>query len=136
MRVVLDTNILISALLLPSGHPDTIYGAWLLGRFTLVSCEEQIRELRAALEKPALAQRIRPHRAGRMVNQLRGLAEFAGPLPRVRRSPDPTDDYLLALAEGGRADFLVTGDKSGLLSLGTHHGTRILAAREFAKIVE
>jgi len=136
VRVVLDTNILISALLVSSGHPDAIYRAWLLGRFTLVTCEEQITELRATLAKPGLAQRIRPHRAGRVVNQLRALAEFAGPLPRVRRSPDPADDYLLALAEAGSADFLVTGDKSGLLALGTHRGTRILAARAFAEIVE
>ena len=38
------------------------------------------------------------------------------PLPRVERSPDPTDDFLLALSEAGKADYLVTGDKSGLLS--------------------
>ena len=39
------------------------------------------------------------------------------PLPIVVRSPDPTDDFLLAAAEAGGADYLVTGDKSGLLSL-------------------
>jgi len=39
-------------------------------------------------------------------------------LPRVEHSPDPTDDFLLALSEGGKADYLVTGDKSGLLVLG------------------
>ncbi|MGA7886504.1 MAG: putative toxin-antitoxin system toxin component, PIN family [Acidobacteriaceae bacterium] len=132
MRVALDTNILISALLLASGHPAAIYRAWIAGRFTLVTCEEQIEEFRAALQKPALAERIRPHRAGRLVNELRRVAEMAERLPRVRRSPDPNDDYLLALAEAGRADYLVTGDKSGLLALGSHGGTRIVSAREFA----
>lgn len=136
MRVVLDTNIFISALLLASGHPDAIYRAWLRGRFTLVTCEEQIEDLRAVLERPKVAERIRPHRAGRMVNQIRLLAEFAGPLPRVRRSPDPADDYLLALAELARADYLVTGDKSGLLALGTHRGTRIVTARQLAGRVQ
>ena len=52
-------------------------------------------------------------------------------LPRVRRSADPADDFLLALCEAGRADYLVTGDKTGLLVLGTHGGTTILTAREF-----
>jgi uncharacterized protein len=132
VRVALDTNILISALLLSSGHPATIYEAWLAGRFTLVTCDEQIRELRAALSKPALAERIRPHRAERLVNQIQRLAEMAGPLPHVRRSPDPNDDYLLALAQASRADYLVTGDKSGLLALGSHKGTRIISARIFA----
>lgn len=35
----------------------------------------------------------------------------------MKRSPDPTDDFLLALSEGGEADYLVTDDKSGLLAL-------------------
>jgi uncharacterized protein len=135
VRVVLDSNILISALLLSSGHPATIYQAWLAGRFTLATCEEQIRELRGVLSKPALAERIRPHRAGRLVNQIQKLAEIAGPLPRVRRSPDPEDDYLLALAEAAHADYLVTGDKSGLLALGSHQRTRIVSARAFAEIM-
>ena len=40
--------------------------------------------------------------------------------------------FLLALAEKGEADYLVTGDKSGLLALATHKGTRIIRARDFA----
>lgn len=133
MRVVVDTNILISALLLSTGNPAEIYRAWVSGRFSLVSCEEQISEFRATLEKPALAGRIRPYRAGRLVNQIRRLAEMPGSLPRVRRSPDPDDDYLLALCEATEADYLVTGDKSGLLALGSHGGARILTARRFVQ---
>jgi uncharacterized protein len=102
--VALDTNILISALLLSTGHPETIYRAWLAGRFTLTSCEEQIQELQAVLNKPALAERIRPYREGRLVNEIRCLAVMAGTLPQVHRSPDPEDDYLLALAEATDAD--------------------------------
>lgn len=52
-------------------------------------------------------------------------------LPLVRRSADTFDDFLLALCEVGRADYLVTGDKAGLLALGTHGGTTILTARAF-----
>ena len=55
------------------------------------------------------------------------------PLPWVRRSPDPTDDFLLAASEAGEADYLVTGDKSGLLSLVRHGRMRIVTAREFAQ---
>ena len=64
-----------------------------------------------------MAELIKPYKAGRLVNQIKKLAEDIGPLPRVERSPDPTDDFLLALSEAGQADYLVTGDKSGLLSL-------------------
>lgn len=68
----------------------------------------------------------------RYARSARELAETIGPSPRVERSPDPTGDFLLALSEAGKADYLVTGDKSGLLSLARHEGTRIVTAREFA----
>jgi predicted nucleic acid-binding protein len=62
------------------------------------------------------------------------LAETIDPLPRVERSPDPADDFPLALSEAGKADYLVTGDKSGLLSLARHGGTRIVSAGEFTAL--
>lgn len=52
-------------------------------------------------------------------------------LPTVDRSPDPTDNFLLALAEASGADYLVTGDKSGLLNLGRFDKTHIVTARKF-----
>ncbi len=81
-----------------------------------------------------MSERIKPHKAGRLVNQVKKLAEDIDPLPRVERSPDPTDDFLLALSEAGKADYLVTGDKSGLLGLNHHKGTRIISARNFAAL--
>jgi len=81
-----------------------------------------------------IAARIKPYKAGRLVNDLKHLAETIGRLPRVERSPDPTDDFLLALSEAGKADYLVTGDKSGLLSLARRAGTRIVSASEFATL--
>ena len=68
------------------------------------------------------------------MNQIKKLAEEIGPLPRVKRSPDPNDDFLLALSEAGQADYLVTGDKSGLLLLDRHKTTQILSARKFAAL--
>jgi len=132
MRVVLDTNILVSALLVQVGHPAVIYRARHEGSFTLLTSREQIDELRATLHKPLLAARIKPYKAGRLVNELKRLAEMIGALPHVARSPDPTDDFLLALCEAGKADYLVTGDKSGLLALSRHHATRIVSAGDFA----
>ena len=99
-----------------------------------MSNDESVDELRSTLQKPRVAERIKPHKAGRLVNQFKGLAEDIDPLPRVERSPDPTDDFLLALSEGGRADYLVTGDKSGLLALNRHKATRIISAKDFAAL--
>ena len=135
MRVVLDTNILVSALLVQMGHPAAIYRAWHEGYFTLLICAEQFAELRVTLRKPAVAARIKPYKAGRLVNDLKDLAETVSSLPRVERSPDPTDNFLLAVSEAGKADYLVTGDKGGLLALGRHKSTRILAASDFAALL-
>ena len=91
MRVVLDTNVLVSSLLVQLGHPAAIYRAWHEGRFILLTCEEQLNELRATLHKPALAERIKPYKAGRLVNEIRELAETSAhcrawnalPIPRM-----------------------------------------------------
>jgi len=66
-----------------------------------------------------------------MVNAIRHLAMDCDPLPLVELSPDPDDDWLLAVAQVSRADYLVTGDKSDLLALRHFGVTRILTAREF-----
>lgn len=135
MRVVLDTNILVSALISSAGHPAAIYDAWIDGRFTLLTSAEHLAEVRATLQKPRVTELVKPYKAGRLVNQIKRLAEVAGPLPQLEISPDPWDDFLLAMCEVGDADYLVTGDKSGLLVLGRHKGTRIVSASDFAALL-
>jgi putative PIN family toxin of toxin-antitoxin system len=135
MRVVLDTNILISALITPSGKLAEIIDAWLDGRFALLTCAAQIDELRSTLERPRVAELVKPHKAGRLVNQIKRFAEYTDPLPQVRRSVDPTDDFLLALSQAGKADYLVTGDKNHLLALKRHKSTQIVSARDFAGLL-
>ena len=118
-----------------AGNPASIYRAWQEGQFTLLTCAEHLDELRATLRKPAIAARILPYKAGSLVNEIKRLAESVGSLPHVRRSPDPSDDFLLALCEAGNADYLVTGDKSGLLALKRHGVTRIVSARRFIELL-
>jgi predicted nucleic acid-binding protein len=117
------------------GNRASIYRAWQEGQFTLVACAEHLDELRATLRKPAIAERILTYKAGSLVNEIKRLAESVGSLPHVRRSPDPTDDFLLALCEVGNADYLVTGDQSGLLALKRHGVTRIVSARRFIELL-
>jgi putative PIN family toxin of toxin-antitoxin system len=136
MRVVLDTNILISALISSTGNPAAIYDAWEDGRFALLTCAEHLDELRATLQKPRVSHLIKPYKAGRLVNQIKRLAEVIRPLPSVKRSPDPHDDFLLGLSEAGHADYLVTGDKSGLLLLRRHKATQIVSASKFAGLLQ
>jgi len=125
MRVILDTNILLSALMVRGTPPDRLYEEWRHGRFNLVSTERQIEELRQVVRRPFFQARLKASEIGRMVNDIRRLAVMCDSLPLVNRSSDPNDDYLLA----AEADYLVTGDKSHLLSLEHHEGTRIVSAR-------
>ena len=99
-----------------------------------LTCAAHVDELRSTLQKPRVAELIKPHKAGRLVNQIKKLAEDVGTLPSVERSADPTDDFLLAMSEAGNADYLVTGDKSGLLTLDPHKATRIVSASDFAAL--
>jgi uncharacterized protein len=131
MRVILDTNVLLSALIRRDSVPGRVLEAWFDDRFVLITHELQLEELRAVTRRQQIRVLIRPSEAGRLVNQLRANAELITRLPRTRRSDDPADDFLLALSEAGRADRLVTGDKAGLLGLGSHDGALIQTAREF-----
>jgi len=78
MRVVLDTNILISALLIQTGNPAAIYRAWREGHFTLLTCGEQLNELGATLRKPAIAERIKPYKTGGLVNEMKKTCRERG----------------------------------------------------------
>ena len=131
MRVILDTNVLLSALIRRDSVPGRVLEAWFDDRFVLITHELQLEELRVVTRRQQIRALIRPSEAGRLVNQLRANAELVTRLPRTRRSNDPADDFLLALSEAGRADLLVTGDKAGLLRLGSHNDTLILTARAF-----
>lgn len=136
MRVVLDTNILISALMARGTPPDRLYEYWKEGRFQLATCERQLNEVNRVSRRPFFRERIKPSEAGRMVNDIRRLALMCDPLPSVERSPDPDDDWLLAVAEKAQADYLATGDKSDLLKLERHGTTRIVTARFLADGLE
>ena len=134
MRAVLDTNIFVSALLVDTSPPAQILAFWREGKFRLLTAAEQLDELARVTRYPRIRARLTPALAGRLINEIRDVALLVGTLPLVERSPDPYDNYLLVLAEAGNADYLVTGDKTGLLALRDHHGTRIVTARDFSEL--
>src|SRR5689334_3057002 len=135
MRVVRDTNILLSALISSSGTPAKIYEAWKLHRFELITSDHQLDELMRVTRYPALRPLITASEAGRMVNQLHALATVLTKLPQVTSSPDPADNFVLGMAQSAKADYLVTGDKSGLLALGKFRNTQIVTAAEFRRLL-
>lgn len=132
MRVVLDTNVFISALISTSGLPSKVVDAWVDDRFILVSHPLQLDELRKVTRRDKIRPLIRRVAAGRLMNDIALLADMPEALPPVQRSRDPDDDFLLALCEAGAADRLVTGDKNDLLALEKHGATRIVTVAMLA----
>jgi len=131
MRVVLDTNIFISALLIQTSQPAKLIALWRDGKFVLLTAAEQLDELSRVTRYPKIRERLKPALAGRLVNEIRDLSVMVGKLPPVDASPDPYDNYLLSIACGGSADYLVTGDKDGLLALKKYNRTGIIGVSDF-----
>ena len=131
MRLVVDTNVLISALLVQNSLPAQLITLWREGRFELLTAAEQLDELRRVTRYPKIRERLTPALAGRLINELREVAVLVRDLPEVVLCADPNDNYLLGLAQAGAADWLVTGDKRDLLGLRVHGRARIVTVRMF-----
>ena len=131
MRLVIDTNILVSALLSGTSLSAHLVALWREGRFDLLTSADQLDELMRVTRYPKIRDRLAPALAGRLINEIRDIAVVVQNLPSIAVCADPFDNYLLAIAVAGAADFLVTGDKRDLLRLKLHEGTRIITVRDF-----
>jgi uncharacterized protein len=133
VRTVLDPNVLVAALLSPSGTPATLIVRWLAGDYELVVSEHLLEELTRVLAYPKIRARVSEADADAFVEHVRMNAEMAhDPAKPPPRSADPGDDYLLALAEAEHA-LLVSGDKHLLELAGAYP---IQTPREFADALE
>ena len=135
MRLILDTNILISALITQGTPPDLLYQAWNDGLFELITSNAQIEELARALQYEKLKQYILPFESQRLTRLLHVRAKIIERIPSVNYSPDPADNPIIATAIAGNADYIVSGDKKDLLSLGKVAGIQIINARQALELL-
>ena len=135
IKIILDTNVLLSALLSPVGPPAQLLEAWERKKFIVVACEALIAELRDVTSRPFFQARLRVSTVELLAAGLRDLSEFCADLPQEVVAPDAKDSFLLALAEAAHADFLVTGDKE-LLALKHHGSTRIITPIAMMQILK
>jgi hypothetical protein len=134
MRVILDTNVLVGALISPYGFPNTIYHAWREAHFELVTSEMQFEELKRVSRYPKLKTILPAHRIGTMINNMHSaiVLDHLPALPEKIQINDQNDNFLIAMAIAGGADYLITGDlRSGLLRLDHIGRTRVLTPETF-----
>jgi len=131
MRVVLDTNILISAVL--GGRLGVIVDEWKMGKFALIVSEAIAHEYLDVLNRPKF--KISAEEIAATTDYLLKTAEFITPLEVVTAvEAGPSDNKFLEAALGGKADYMVSGDNH-LLELKTFRGIPILTAREFIELL-
>ena len=130
MRVVLDTNILIGAVITKGTPPDRLYQAWMRGEINLITSTAQMAEVAAVLARPRLEKFLSADEAETLVENIGTRALILDELPSVNLSPDPKDNPILAAAIAGKADVIVSGDKKHMLALGEVEGIPVVTARE------
>ena len=130
VRVVLDTNILIGALITKGTPPDRLYQAWIRGNIELVTSTVQMAEIADVLARPRLQKFLDAVEAAAIVENMGTRALILDDPPCVSLSPDPKDNPILAVAITGKAELIVSGDKKHLLALGEVEGIPIVTARE------
>ena len=137
LHAVVDTNVIVSALIRPAGAAGILMRRLREGAFTAVFSPELIDEIAAVLCHPKIRTKYRTN--PKDFEDIAALFALRGDLvtceERIRLCRDPDDDFLLETAVSGNADYLVTGDED-LLSLKKLRQTKILKPAPFLAILE
>lgn len=110
-RVVLDVNVFVSALLAPTGSPAQILESWTADQFDVIVSPLLLAELERVLRRRKFKRSIPAVQVDALLSALaeEGIPA-ADPKAETGTTPDPGDDYLVALARAGDADYIVSGD--------------------------
>ena len=127
-RVVLDSNIVISAVL-TEGRPSQAL-RWVLRHAVLVFSDATFEELAHRLLKPKFDRYVGLERRSELLADLKAVADWTTISGALQASRDPDDDKVLETALASEADCIVTGD-GDLLALDPFEGVRILTAQSF-----
>ena len=138
LKVVVDSNVIISGLTAAAGNPHNILEAWRRGEIILLTCPAIVEEIAEVLGRPFF--RDRRHITEEDVSRARRVLEMDATMvvPRVPLDvveDDPDDDRVLECALEGSADYIVSGDHH-LLDLRRFRHIPILTPRQFLAILE
>jgi putative PIN family toxin of toxin-antitoxin system len=129
MRLILDTNILISAFVFKSETANLVV-RHAAKKHTLLFSESTFKELKSTLLKPKFAEIAELITIRNFIINLVRIGEFIEPTEKITDCRDPKDNKFLELAVAGNADCIVTGDKD-LLVLNPFRGIKIISPADF-----
>ena len=131
-RLVLDTNIIISAIISIEGLPAKILRACLKGQATMLVSDPVIQEYFEVLKYPKIQKykKLDAHHIQELSSFFLTKTDRVEILEKIEKSADPDDDMFLETAVNGKATLLVSGDIPGLLVLKEIEGIPIVTARE------
>jgi putative PIN family toxin of toxin-antitoxin system len=132
MRVVVDTNVFISAALKESSWPGVVV-RWLERQGVLLKTAVTAQEVFEVLERPRITENVVPLYAARL-RHIFAIAELVAINERITACRDPKDNKFLELAVNGNADVIVSGDDD-LLVLDQFRGIPILTPAAFAHVI-
>ena len=137
MRIVVDTNVLVSRYLNPRGTPAQLFALWEQSTFDLAVSEPILAEYERALNYPKVSalHALTAEDVRRAIARLRGFAIVVEPRETIAVvDRDPADNRFLECAVAARADYIVTGDQD-LLSLGAYRDIQILSPAAFLAVL-
>jgi putative PIN family toxin of toxin-antitoxin system len=129
VRVVFDTNIFVSALILPGSRAEEAMTRVIEGTDRLILSKQILDELLRVLARKFSYDR---EQLARVAVWLDELAEWVSPSQYLGVAADEADNRILECALVGEADVIVTGDK-GLLGLATFEGIGIVTLRDYLR---
>ena len=133
LRVVLDTNVLVSAII-SDGKPRDLLRKGISKEFTIVTSELILRELGTVLRRPKFkADEDEIHRIILALIQAAEVVELVSKLNLVEA--DPKDNMVIETAYDGRADFIVSGD-SHLLALKSFRKIKVVDVKDMLSCLE
>ena len=128
MRIVLDTNVLVSALLSPFGPPGEVLRLVTSGLVRVCHDARILDEYRQVLLRPAFP--FDHVRVESLLDQIEADGDPVAALPLPERLPDPDDEVFLAVALAGEIRYLVTGNLRHYPEP-SRQGVRVVSPREF-----
>jgi putative PIN family toxin of toxin-antitoxin system len=135
-KAVYDTNVLASGTVSVYGPNALLVDAWINNTVSLITSEPLLDELHRTLTKPYFTDRLSPEQRATILTLIKTRAtviSISTPIPHVATHPE--DEIVLATAESGKAEYIVTGDH-GLQSVKKFKGITIVSPREFAALLE